>query len=49
MSGGFTRLEHWTNESWVFVADGQGIVRHRFEGFATFNELEAALRDVTGP
>ena len=46
---GFTRLEHWTNESWVFVADGQGIVRHRFEGFATFNELEAALRDVTGP
>ena len=43
---GFTRLEDWVNESWVFVLDANGIVRHRFEGFATFNELEAALADV---
>ena len=43
---GFTRLEDWVNESWVFVLDADGIVRHRFEGFATLNELEAALADV---
>ena len=43
---GFTQLDHWTNESWVFILDVDGIVRHRFEGFATFNELEAALMDV---
>ena len=43
---GFTRLEDWVNESWVFVLDADGIIRHRFEGFATFNELEAALADV---
>ena len=40
---GFTRIPGWTNESWVFVLDGDGIVRQRFEGFATLTELEAAL------
>ena len=45
---GFTQVPGWTNESWVFVLDGAGIVRQRFEGFATFAELEAALADAGG-
>ncbi len=45
---GFTQIPGWTNESWVFVMDGDGIVRQRFEGFATLTELEAALAEVGG-
>ncbi len=45
---GFTQIPDWTNESWVFVLDGDGIVRQRFEGFATLAELKAALADVGG-
>ncbi len=45
---GFTQIPGWTNESWVFVLDGEGIVRQRFEGFATLAELEAALAEVGG-
>ena len=45
---GFTQIPDWTNESWVFVLDGDGIVRQRFEGFATLTELEAALIKTTG-
>ena len=45
---GFTRIPDWTNESWVFVLDGDGVVRQRFEGFATLSELEAALMEVAG-
>ena len=45
---GFTQIPGWTNESWVFVLDGDGVVRHRFEGFATLMELEAALAEVDG-
>lgn len=43
---GFTALPHWFNESWVFVLDSQGIVKQRFEGFATKDELETVLREV---
>lgn len=45
---GFTQIDHWTNESWVFVLDAGGVIRQRFEGFATLGELEAALGDVGG-
>ena len=45
---GFTQIPGWTNESWVFVLDGDGIVRQRFEGFATLTELEAALAEAGG-
>lgn len=31
---------------WTFVIDKQGIVTARFEGFATFDEVEAALQQV---
>ena len=43
---GFTQIPHWTNESWVFVLDSDGVIRHRFEGFATLTELETALNEV---
>lgn len=45
---GFTQIPGWTNESWVFVLDGSGVIRHRFEGFATLGELGAALDDAGG-
>ena len=43
---GFTSLPHWFNESWVFIIDDQGIIRQRFEGFATLTELEEALKET---
>ena len=43
---GFSALPYWRNESWVFVLDGLGIVRQRFEGFATKTELETALQSI---
>ena len=46
---GFTRTPGWTNESWVFVLDADGVIRQRFEGFATLSELETALLAVAGP
>ena len=45
---GFTRIPEWINESWVFVLDADGIIRQRFEGFATLAELETALLEVAG-
>lgn len=45
---GFTQIPGWTNESWVFVLDGDGVIRQRFEGFATLAELDAALMEVAG-
>ena len=45
---GFTQIPGWTNESWVFVLDSDGVVRQRFEGFATLTELEAALAEAGG-
>ena len=49
MEWGFTQLPGWTNESWVFVLDRNGVIRHRFEGFATLAELTTALADAGGP
>ncbi len=34
------------SEPWVFVVDGDGIVRARFEGAVAAEELERAVRDV---
>ncbi len=45
---GFTSIPEWTNESWVFVLDSNGVIRQRFEGFATLSELETALLEATG-
>ena len=31
------------SEPWVFLVDDDGIIRHRFEGLATYQEIKAAL------
>lgn len=41
---GLTRLPHWFNESWTFVIDSEGLIRDRYEGFATLTELEESLQ-----
>ncbi len=41
---GFTTIPDWFNESWVFVLDSKGVIRQRFEGFTTVEEMEEALR-----
>ena len=43
---GLSSLPHWFNESWTFVLDAEGRIRGRFEGFAAYTELEAALVKV---
>lgn len=37
------------SEPWIFVVDGRGTIRARFEGLTTRREVEAALRRVLGP
>ena len=34
------------NAEWTFVIDGAGLVTHKFEGYVTLDELEAALAEV---
>ena len=43
---GLTSIEDYFNESWVFILDADGLIEDRFEGFATLDELEAALLKV---
>lgn len=43
---GLTGIPHWFNESWTFVLDAAGRVQSRFEGFATIEELETALKSA---
>ncbi len=35
-----------TDTEWTFVIDRRGVVSHKFEGYATLEELEAALKEV---
>ena len=44
----FATVEEWNlpSEPWIFVVDGKGIVRAKFEGLATARELEAALKPL---
>ena len=44
----FSTVEDWhlNTEPWIFIVDGQGIIREKFEGFVTRVELENALREV---
>jgi hypothetical protein len=39
---------HLPSEPWIFVVDGEGIIRARFEGLTTQRELEAAVRHMLG-
>ena len=44
----FPTVEEWRlfTEPWIFVVDGQGIIRAKFEGLVTARELEAALQQA---
>jgi len=44
----FPTVEEWRldTEPWVFVVDGQGIIRSKFEGLVTARELEVALQQI---
>jgi len=41
-------VEEWNlrSEPWIFIVDGDGVIRARFEGVTTRHELEAALRQT---
>ena len=43
-------LEEWglISEPYTFILDGEGVIRSKFEGFVTEEELEAALKEVLG-
>ncbi|MDA0264072.1 MAG: thioredoxin family protein [Chloroflexi bacterium] len=43
---GLTAIEDYFNESWTFILAADGRITDRFEGFATLDELEAALLPV---
>jgi hypothetical protein len=44
----FPTVEEWRlfTEPWIFVVDGQGIIRGKFEGLVTARELESALEQI---
>ncbi len=44
----FPTVEEWhlVSEPWIFVVDGEGVVRGKFEGLVTLRELEEALQQV---
>jgi len=41
-------VEEWNlrSEPWIFIVDGDGVIRARFEGVTTPRELETALRQM---
>ena len=47
----FATVEEWrlASEPWIFVVDGGGIIRAKFEGLVTERELETALQSVLIP
>jgi hypothetical protein len=47
----FTTVEEWRlqSEPWIFVVDGGGIIRAKFEGLVTERELGTALEVVLRP
>jgi hypothetical protein len=44
----FPTVEEWRliTEPWIFVVDGHGIIRAKFEGLVTARELESALQQI---
>jgi hypothetical protein len=44
----FPTVEEWRlfTEPWIFVVDGQGIIRAKFEGLVTAYELETSLQEM---
>ena len=47
----FSTIEEWRlqSEPWIFIVDGQGIIRAKFEGLVSARELETALQNVLLP
>jgi hypothetical protein len=47
----FSTIQEWRlqSEHWIFIVDGQRIIRARFEGLVTSRELETALENVLLP
>ena len=45
---GLSKIPDWFNESWTFVLGEDGRIAHRFEGFATVDELDEALTEALG-
>jgi hypothetical protein len=41
-------MPNYRNESWVFILGQDGRITHRFQGYATFSEVEAALLETLG-
>jgi hypothetical protein len=41
-------VQEWNlrSEPWIFLVDGHGVIRARFEGLTTRRELEAALKEM---
>ncbi len=46
LAWGFTTQPAWFNESWTYILGRDGRISHRFEGFVSLGELEAALAEV---
>jgi hypothetical protein len=44
----FPTVEEWRldTEPWVFLVDGKGIIRAKFEGLVTAREIEGALQQI---
>jgi hypothetical protein len=44
----FPTVEEWRleTEPWIFVVDGQGVIRAKFEGLVTVQEIESVLQQV---
>lgn len=44
----FPTVEEWqlSTEPWIFIVDGQGVIRAKFEGLVTIRELETALKQT---
>jgi hypothetical protein len=40
---------HLHTEPWIFVVDGQGIIRAKFEGLTTMHEIATALQQILEP
>ena len=47
----FSTVDEWglQSEPWIFVVDGEGIIRAKFEGLVSQVELEAALQQILAP
>jgi hypothetical protein len=47
----FPTVEEWRldTEPWIFVVDGKGIIRAKFEGLVTVQEIESTLQQILTP